>query len=163
MLVARAHDRPDSRSVIRRSPTMRRGLRVPLTALRAAPGDLLNRISLILAIQSCLQRFFRSRRTQIKSISLAISVPYRGVSRSSRTWGGMRWTRQHQASHRMAGRADKACERSWRVLTTDAFRGRRSHVVLTPRRRRQVAVARRPGRALTTLNPQRRQTMKLAV
>jgi hypothetical protein len=65
-------------------------------------------------------------------------VPQRGVSRSSRTRGGMRWT--------------------WTVLLTRApFRGRRSRVVLTPRRRRQVGgsnsagdgdkQARSPGRA----------------
>jgi hypothetical protein len=31
-------------------------------------------------------------------------VPQRGVSRSSRTRGGMRWTRQRQARNVMAGR-----------------------------------------------------------
>jgi hypothetical protein len=33
----------------------------------------LNRINLMLAVQSCLQKYFRSRLTQIKSISLAVS------------------------------------------------------------------------------------------
>jgi hypothetical protein len=65
-------------------------------------------------------------------------VPQRGVSRSSRTRGGMRWTRA----------APKTS-----ALTC----GRRSRVVLTPRRRRQVLredarddgdkQARSPGRA----------------
>jgi hypothetical protein len=36
-------------------------------------GDLLNRISLMLAVQSCLQKDFRSRSTQIRTISLAVS------------------------------------------------------------------------------------------
>ena len=43
---------------------------VGLTRLRAV-RELLNRISLIPAVQSCLQKFFPSRLTQIKSISLA--------------------------------------------------------------------------------------------
>jgi hypothetical protein len=45
-------------------------------------------------------------------------VPQRGVGHRHERWGGMRWTRMH------------ADER--------AFRGRRSRVVLTPRRWRQV-------------------------
>jgi hypothetical protein len=49
--------------------------------------DLLSRINLMLAVQSCLQKYFRSRLTQIKSISLAVSFLMRGVSRSSRNAG----------------------------------------------------------------------------
>jgi hypothetical protein len=49
----------------------------------------------------------------------AVSSHLRGVSRSSRTRGGMRWTRMAP-------------------MTNGAYRGRRSRVVLTPRRRRQV-------------------------
>ena len=65
-------------------------------------------------------------------------VPKRGGSRSSRTRGGMRWTLMAR-------------------LTNGAERGRRSRVVLTPRRWRQVGgsnsagdgdkKARSPGRA----------------
>jgi hypothetical protein len=76
----------------------------------------------------------------------------RGVSRSSRTLGaGMRWTRQRQE-------------------TNDVVRGRRSRVVLTPRRWRQVGddashhagdggkQARSPGRARRKpLKPSRRE------
>jgi hypothetical protein len=68
----------------------------------------------------------------------AVSLHMRGVSRSSRTRSGMRWTRMV-------------------LLTRAPFRGRRSRVVLTPRRRRQVGgsnsaddgdkQARSPGRA----------------
>src|SRR5258708_36354585 len=89
-------------------------------------------------VQPPLQKYFPSRLTQIKSIILAVSSHMRGVSRSSRTRGGMRWTRA----------APKT-----RALTC----GRRSRVVLTPRRRRQVLredarddghkQARSPGRA----------------
>ena len=101
-------------------------------------GDLLNGINPMLAVQSCLQKYFCSRLTQIKSISLAVSSHSRGVSRSSRTRGGMRWTRQRWACDVIAGRVLWARERSQGALTTDACRGRRSRVVLTPRRRRQV-------------------------
>src|SRR5215210_5351157 len=52
-------------------------------------------------------------------ITLAVSSHQRGGSRSSRTRGGMRWTRIAP-------------------LTNGAERGRRSRVVLTPRRWRQV-------------------------
>jgi len=41
----------------------------------------------MLAVQSCLQKYFGSRLTQIKSISLAVSSLMRGVSRSSRNAG----------------------------------------------------------------------------
>jgi hypothetical protein len=80
---------------------------------------LLNKFNLIWVVQPCYQKFSPSRLTQITSISLAVSPHMRGVSRSSRTRGGMRWTR-------MA------------LLTRAPFRGRRSRVVLTPRRWRQV-------------------------
>jgi transposase len=66
---------------------------------------LLNRISLIWVVQSCLQKYSASRFTQIKSRTLAVSPHERGVSRSSRTRGGMRWTRQRWAriGNRRAG------------------------------------------------------------
>jgi hypothetical protein len=50
---------------------------------------------------------------------------------------GMRWTRQRWARKVMAGRVDEACERSNGALTDGADCGRRSRVVLTPRRWRQ--------------------------
>jgi hypothetical protein len=69
--------------------------------------------------------FFRNirniafRRTQISFISAAVPSHLRGGSRSSRTRGGMRWTRVA-------------------LLTRALSCGRRSRVVLTPRRWRQV-------------------------
>ena len=64
-------------------------------------------------------------------------TPQRGVSRSSRTRGGMRWTRQRLAREGIAGRVER--------LVSDQQRAderccgvRRSRVVLTPRRWRQV-------------------------
>src|SRR6266446_9004829 len=73
-------------------------------------------------------------------------TPQRGVSRSSRTRGGMRWTRQRFARDGMAGRVER--------LVSDQQRAderccsvRRSRVVLTPRRWRQVRGVKsaRPG------------------
>ena len=76
----------------------------------------------------CPNQFHNSRRP----------APHEGRSRSSRTWGGMRWTRAAP-------------------LTNGARCGRRSRVVLTPRRWRQVGgshsaddgdkKARSPGRS----------------
>ena len=73
--------------------------------------NLLNRFNLICPVQSRLQKFCCSRLTQISCISPAVSSPRRGVSRSSRTRGGMRWTRQRRAWKGIAGWAS-ACERS---------------------------------------------------
>jgi hypothetical protein len=94
-------------------------------------------ILLICPVQPHFKKYSHSRLTQITSISLAVPPPTRGVSRSSRTRGGMWWTRQHRARGVMvAGRVSR--ERSQRELTNGACRGRRSRVVLTPRRWRQV-------------------------
>jgi hypothetical protein len=105
------------------------------TDLRAQP-NLLNGIKLMLPVQSHLQKYSGSLLTQITCISHAVSSRWRGVSRSSRTRGGMRWTQG--------------------ALLTKAPT-RRSRVVLTPRRWRQASQkflrgdgdnkARSPGRA----------------
>src|SRR6202163_4843192 len=52
-------------------------------------------------------------------LELFASHPTRGVSRSSRTRGGMRWTRQRLAREVIAGRVDEACERSPSERTRD--------------------------------------------
>ena len=49
----------------------------------------------------------------------------------------MRWTRAHQARERDGRAGAKACERSNGARTNDVAGGRRSRVVLTPRRWRQ--------------------------
>jgi hypothetical protein len=43
-------------------------------------SHLLNQFNLMLAVQSCLQKYFRSRLTQIKSITRAIPS-HRGAAR----------------------------------------------------------------------------------
>jgi hypothetical protein len=92
----------------------------------------------ILPVQSCREKYSVSHPAQIKSIFPTILFHMRGVSRSSRTRDGMRWTRAV-------------------LLTRAPACGRRSRVVLTPRRWRQVSggnatgdgdkKARSPGRA----------------
>jgi hypothetical protein len=73
------------------------------------------------AVESRLQKYSASPRTQIKSISPAIPHPSEGRFAIVTNVGhGMRWTRR-------------------RALTNGAIRGRRSRVVLTPRRWRQVS------------------------
>jgi hypothetical protein len=61
------------------------------------------------AVESHLQKYSCFRTPQITSMTLAIPSHKRGVSRSSRTRDGMRWTRQRFARD---GIARKACERS---------------------------------------------------
>jgi hypothetical protein len=90
-----------------------------------------------LAVQPSLQKYFRSRLTQIKTISIAVSS-HRGAYRD-----------RHGRGARCDGRGSVADERR--------RRGRRSRVVLAPRRWRQVCggnsaddgdnKARSPGRA----------------
>jgi hypothetical protein len=110
------------------------------SALRAQP-DLLNWINVMLPVQSSLQKYFRSLLTQITCISLAIPAHTKGRFAIVTNVGlGMRWTRAA-------------------LLTRALPCGRRSRVVLTPRRWRQVGddalhhaddggkQARSPGRA----------------
>ena len=64
-------------------------------------------------------------------------TPQRGVSRSSRTRGGMRWTRQRLAREGIAGRVERLVSDQQRADERCCSVGR-SRVVLTPRRWRQV-------------------------
>jgi len=100
-------------------------------------------ISLILAVQPLFEKYFRSRLTQIKSISLAV-LPHRGAYRDRHGRGA------GCGGRGSVGRANSA-------QTNGACCGRQSRVVLTPRRWRQVRgnfprndggkKARSPGRA----------------
>ena len=108
------------------------------------------------AVQPHFQKYFRSRLTQIKSISLVVPSLWRGVSRSSRTLGAGCGGRG-SVGRAMGSQGGFSREQSQSELTNGAFRGRRSRVVLTPRRRRQADggnsvgdgdnKARSPGRA----------------
>src|SRR6266852_2768510 len=51
------------------------------------------------------EKYFCSHSPQIRSRTFRIPPHQRGVSRSSRTRGGMRWTRQRFARDGIAGRA----------------------------------------------------------
>ena len=103
----------------------------PNSALRAQ-GDLLNRIKLMLPVQSPSQKYSRSLLTQITSISLPIPAHTKGRFAIVTDVGlGVRWT---QAA----------------LLTRALSCGRRSRVVLTPRRWRQVGGAIRKRRWQTS-------------
>ena len=78
------------------------------------------RFGVVGAVESHNEKYFRSVPTQIISLFAAVSSHMRGVSRSSRTRDEMRWTRAA-------------------LLTRARACGRRSRVVLTPRRWRQVS------------------------
>jgi hypothetical protein len=56
-------------------------------------GDLPDRLSFHVPVQPCFEKFSAFRFTQITSITPAVPPHSRGVSRSSRTRGWMRWTR----------------------------------------------------------------------
>jgi hypothetical protein len=71
--------------------------------------DLPDRLAGQFRVQSHLQKYSCSRLTQITTISCAVSSHSRGVSRSSRTRGGMRWTR----AARLTKRADADGEVVW--------------------------------------------------
>src|SRR3954469_11310893 len=79
-----------------------------------------------LPVQPHFEKYFSFLATQITTVVRAVSSHQRGVSRSSRTRGGMRWTPMV-------------------LLTNSAEGGRRSRVVLTPRRWRQVSGIRSAG------------------
>ena len=77
---------------------------------------------LILAVESYFgfsERYFCSPLPQITSRTFGIPPHKRGVSRSSRTRGGGRWTRQRQARNVMQGGFARACEQSNGELTND--------------------------------------------
>src|SRR6266576_740870 len=103
-------------------------------------------------VQPLLQKYFVSRLTQIRCISL--DVPSRQEGRIARRHergagcGGRESVRRCQG---MAGRVDKARELTNGTRTNDAFRGRQSRVVLAPVAGVKFAEVRRPDRASTNL------------
>src|SRR6266851_2619942 len=79
-----------------------------------------------------LQKYFRSRPTQITSISAAVS-PHRGAYRDRHGRGaGCGGRGSVGRCQGMAGRVDTARELTNGTQTNDAFRGRQSRVVLAP-------------------------------
>jgi len=81
-------------------------LRTPLRICFLHQGDLPDRRAVVKPVQSRCEkyivwRFARNRNTA------KWSTPWRGVSRSSRTRGWMRWTRQRWACDAMAGRVSR--------------------------------------------------------
>jgi hypothetical protein len=81
---------------------MEQGPRPPFPFLAAQKplrlkSNFLNQINLIWAVQSLAKKYFCFSESQIISIFPAIPSHQRGVSRSSETRGGVRWTRQRRA------------------------------------------------------------------
>src|SRR3989442_6547797 len=75
-------------------------------------------------VQPLLQKYFCFGPRQISSLIRTVSSHLRGVSRSSRTRGGMRWTRGRQAMSGDGRAGRKARELTNGTRTTDVFRGR---------------------------------------
>ena len=93
-------------------------------------------------VESRLQKYFGFHPPQITTTTSAIPSHKRGVSRSSRTRGGMRWTRQRFARNVMAGRVGERPVSDQQRADERCCSVRRSCVVLTPRRWRQVSRSR---------------------
>jgi hypothetical protein len=101
----------------------------------------------------------------------AIPPHQRGVSRSSRTRGGMRWTRQRFARDGIAGRVGERPVSDQQRADERCCSVRRSRVVLTPRRWRQVCgvASAQPGldktypRAMVAKSPVARESTKETV
>src|SRR5215218_11183827 len=108
-----------SRSGECRISPYRKFVRLRLRQTRRAELRFLEADQSDLPVQSHFEKYFGFLATQITTVVRTVSSHQRGVSRSSRTRGGMRWTPMV-------------------LLTNSAGRGRRSRVVLTPRRWRQV-------------------------
>ena len=123
------------------------------SALRAQ-GDFLNRIKLMLAVQSCLQKYFGFHTPQITSRTFRIPSHTEGrfaiVTDVGTGCGGRGSVLRAMGSQ---GGFSGIRERFPGALTRDAFRGRQNRVVLTPRRWRQVrgALLAQPGSDKTSL------------
>src|SRR5260370_28481242 len=86
------------------------------------------------------EKIFRSTRRANQRYQLAPSFPgTRGVSRSSRTRDGMRWTRAASARNGVAGRLTR--ERSTGAQDDGAFSVRQNRVVPTPVAGAKLSVA----------------------
>src|SRR5450432_1793305 len=88
-------------------------------------------------VQPCLQKYFASPVGQIISTSSRHPTPPEGRWPSSRTRGGMRWTRQRLARDGIAGQVERLVS-GHRHADERCCSVRQNRVVLTPRRWRQV-------------------------
>jgi hypothetical protein len=107
---------PDIGSAVNRQRLSCRRQRL---ALRAWP-DFFNRISLMLPVQSHPKKYSASFVGQITAITSRVHPGKRGVSRSSRTRGWMRWTQRRRARSWSQGGVSR--ERSNVAQTTGVSR-----------------------------------------
>ena len=91
-----------------------------------------------ISVQPRSEKYFASPFGRNSFIDSNRPTPQRGVSRSSRTRGGMRWTRQRFARDGIAGRVGERPVSDQQRADERCCSVRRSRVVLTPRRWRQV-------------------------
>src|SRR5882672_8956607 len=110
----------------------------PLLALGLVPDGQISS-SIDFAVQSPLQKYFASPVGQIISTNSRHPVPRRGAyhDRHER-WDGMRWTRQRFARDGIAGQVGERPVSDQQRADERCCSVRRSRVVLTPRRWRQV-------------------------
>jgi len=92
-------------------------------------------LGLAIFCPALLREIFCFRFSEICVLIRSSRPTPRGVSRSSRTRGGMRWTRRCRVREVIAGRAKLVSERG--VRDERRCCGRRSRVVLAPHGRRQ--------------------------
>jgi hypothetical protein len=85
-----------------RSPALRAGRKLVEPDQSNLPDGQITHLLYHSAVQPPLRKYFGFPLTRIKSISLASRPCWRGVSRSSRTRGGMRWTRSVRLTKRAA-------------------------------------------------------------
>jgi hypothetical protein len=110
-------------------------------------ANLLKRINVIPPVQSPLQKYFRFHAPQITSRTFRIP-PHRGAYRDRHGRGvRMRWTRQRFARDGIAGWVGERPVSDQQRADERCCSVRRSRVVLTPRRWRQVRGVKsaRPG------------------
>jgi len=92
------------------------------------------------------QKYFASRLTQIRCISFPVSSHSRGVSRSSRTRGGMRWTRAVRVTN-VPTRTAKSCRSDAPMLASSLREKTQATVSNKPGHRGEREVSRKPLRA----------------
>jgi len=114
-----------------------------------------------LPVQPHLQKYFRSRLTQITSISLTVSFHTEGrIARRHERGTGCGGRESARRAMAIAGR-DEPRERSCGARDDRRFSGRQSRVVLAPVAGVKFAEARRPDRVRQNLNPRTTVTRRI--
>src|SRR5450631_293105 len=144
------YQHPRAQTAITRAMGFAKGLqpiRTTNTASRCSPGEVRPTGKSLICCPAPSQKYFASPVGQIISTSSHHPVPRRGAyhDRHER-WDGMLWTRQRFARDGIAGRVERLVS-DQQLADERCCSVRRSRVVLTPRRWRQVCGVKsaRPG------------------